>query len=203
METREQLLAFSIANFTQFGSKSFTMDELARKLGISKKTIYRYFKNKEELVSESLQFLLDKVEKEIETHLKDGVALPPLTKVVYIYKVGLKHMRSFSPSFLFGLRKYYPKAYDAYESFRKKIVLGVVYKLLKEAQDLRQIKADVNLKLVCELNLMHMENIVFSKLNLLERYTVPELLEHLIVNNLKGILTFDYTKECYLNHKTA
>ena len=198
METKEQLLAFSIANFTQFGSKSFTMDELARKLGISKKTIYHYFSNKEELVTESLQFLLDKVEKEIDTHLNEGVTLPPITKVVYIYKVGLKHMRSFSPSFLYGLKKYYPKAYDTYDNFRKKIVLGVVHNLLKEAQEQKHIRADVNLKLVCELYLIHMENIVFSHLNLWERYTVPELHEHLIVNNLKGILTFDYTKECHL-----
>lgn len=52
---KSELLECSIANFTKFGSKRFTMDELANELGISKKTIYNYFKNKADLVSESLR----------------------------------------------------------------------------------------------------------------------------------------------------
>ena len=51
MITKEELLKCSIAKFTQYGSKHVTLDELAKELGISKKTIYTFFKNKEDLVT--------------------------------------------------------------------------------------------------------------------------------------------------------
>ncbi|WP_339666832.1 TetR/AcrR family transcriptional regulator [Maribacter arcticus] len=59
MVTKAELLAYSITKFTQFGSKHVTLDELANELGISKKTIYTFFDNKEDLVTSSLESLLN------------------------------------------------------------------------------------------------------------------------------------------------
>lgn len=51
MITKVQLLKCSIAQFTQYGSRHVTLDALASSLGISKKTIYIFFDNKEDLVT--------------------------------------------------------------------------------------------------------------------------------------------------------
>ena len=48
MISKSELIACSALNFTRFGSKRFTLDELANQLGISKKTIYHYFNNQED-----------------------------------------------------------------------------------------------------------------------------------------------------------
>ncbi len=59
MITKAELLKCAITKFTQCGSKHVTLDDLASTLGISKKTIYTFFKNKEDLVSASLESLLN------------------------------------------------------------------------------------------------------------------------------------------------
>ena len=58
-------MEFTISKFLRYGSKRFTLDDLANEIGISKKTIYQHFTNKEALVYESLKFLLDKITLEI------------------------------------------------------------------------------------------------------------------------------------------
>ena len=116
----------------------------------------------------------------------------PLSTIIYIYKLGLITFQELNPSFLFGLAKYYPKAFSVYSDFKKDIVWQQVFPLLKRGQELGQIRKSVNVELVCALFLSRMEDIVYSKANLFEEYSIQELLEHIIINNLKGILTLDY-----------
>lgn len=191
MINKNDFLKLSISKFTRFGSKRFSMDDLAAELGISKKTIYEHFSNKEELISESLLYFLENVKTEVrkaEEREKEN----PLQCVIEYYKIGLNEMRAFNPSFLYGLKKYYPLAYQGFEDFRKEIVYGRIHSLLKKAQEMKQIREDINLELTCELYFLRMDEIVYSKTNLFENYDNKELLEHLIVNNLRGILTPQY-----------
>ena len=191
MINKDDFLRLAITKFTQFGSKRFSMDDLATELGISKKTIYEHFSNKEELISESLLYFLENVKTEVrkaEEREKEN----PLQCVIEYYKIGLKEMRAFNPSFLFGLKKYYPLAYKGFEDFRKEIVYGRIHSLLQKARDIGQIRENVNLELICELYFLRMDEIVYSKTNLFENYNNEELLEHLIVNNIRGILTAEY-----------
>ncbi len=193
LDEREEIVGHALENFTKFGSKRFSMDELAQSLGISKKTLYKHFDSKEELVSESLGLLLGRIKMKIQYFMAEqSDANEPLSTIIYIYKLGLITFQELNPSFLFGLAKYYPKAFSVYSDFKKDIVWQQVFPLLKRGQELGQIRKSVNVELVCALFLSRMEDIVNSKANLFEEYSIQELLEHIIINNLKGILTLDY-----------
>ncbi len=195
MINKERLLECSITNFIKFGSKRFTMDELAFELGISKKTIYTYFKNKEILVSESLSFLIEKIKREIDIRLLKHD--DPIVKIIEIYRVGFEYFNSFKPSFIFGLKKYYPKADDVFETFRNEIVFEKIYNLLVEAKQQKLIKEDVNLRLVCELYFLRIDSIIYKSNGFFERFTNKELLEHLVIYNLKGISSIGYSNEFF------
>ncbi|MEC7262570.1 MAG: TetR/AcrR family transcriptional regulator [Bacteroidota bacterium] len=193
LENKKDILAYAIENFTKFGSKRFSMDELAHDLGISKKTLYRYFGSKEELVSESLGFLLNKLRINLDRYMDQNPnENEPLTTVIYIYKLGLMTLQEINPSFLYGLSKYYPEAFKRYSGFKKDIVWDLVCPLLKKAQNLGQVRNEVKIELVCMLFLSRMEEMVYSSPTLFEEYSIQELLEHIIINNLRGILTLEY-----------
>ena len=193
LENKRDILAYAIQNFTKFGSKRFSMDELAHDLGISKKTLYRYFDSKEELVSESLGFLLNKLRANIDGYMDQNPnENEPLSTVIYIYKLGLMTLQEINPSFLYGLAKYYPSAYKEYSNFKKDIVWDLVCPLLKKAQKSGQVRKDVKVELVCMLFLSRMEEMVYSSPTLFEEYSIQELLEHIIINNLRGVLTLEY-----------
>ncbi|BDW92232.1 TetR/AcrR family transcriptional regulator [Allomuricauda sp. XS_ASV26] len=197
MSDKIEILAHAIENFTRFGSKRFSMDELASELGISKKTLYKHFSSKEKLVSESLAYFLNDIRTDIEKYISENPNKEePLTTIIYIYKKGLMVYQNLNPSFLRGLNKYYPEAYQKYIELKKEIVWNMVHPLLQKAQILEQIRPNVNLELVCTLFLSRMEDIVYSKENLFNEFSIKELLDHIIINNLRGILTLNYLQKC-------
>ncbi|WP_375587647.1 TetR/AcrR family transcriptional regulator [Flagellimonas aurea] len=196
MGDKKDILAYAIENFTKFGSKRFSMDELAKSLGISKKTLYKHFNSKEKLVKESLQYYLDNIRANVDNYiLENPNEEQPLTTVIFIYKQGLITFQEINPAFLYGLHKYYPEAYKIYSRLKRDIVWDIVCPLLQKAQELGQVRNNVNVELVCTLFLSRMEETVYSKANLFDEYSIQELLEHIIINNLRGILTLEYLQK--------
>lgn len=197
MITKKELLECAKANFTKFGSKRITLDELAKTLGISKKTIYVHFKNKETLVNKSVASLINDYKLDINDIVKNNANDDILT-IILIYKRGFEYLRYFKPSFIFGLKKYYPKAYTTFDDFRKELAFSTILNLLKNAKEKGVILPNVNLKLVIELYFYKVESIAFSTDKLFAVYDSDIILKHLIVYNLKGITTKQYSN-CYYN----
>ncbi|CAM4115828.1 TetR/AcrR family transcriptional regulator [Zobellia nedashkovskayae] len=191
---KDKFLEFALSKFIRFGSKRFTLDDLAHEMSISKKTIYENFNSKEEVVQESLIAFLNKLRSEIHESVEKQKSNPILA-VIDVYRIGLDSIKSFSPSFFFGLKKYYPSAYASISEFRTKDLNTLVKSLLQSAKEEGQVRNDVNIELVCELYLNRLELILFSTKNLFEKYSVQELVEHIIINNLRGIATPDYLEK--------
>ncbi|MBJ7880942.1 TetR/AcrR family transcriptional regulator [Gelidibacter salicanalis] len=198
MTRKSDLLECSILNFTQFGSKRFTLDELARSLGISKKTIYKYFDNKEDLVTQSLSYLLDKYLAEIDTIVSDANE-DPIVKIILIYKKGFEYLKHFKPSFLFGIKKYYPKADKVFTHFSEQLVHGTILSLLKNALDKGLLQKHVQINLICDLYFMRIDNIAFKNDNLFDVYSSDAILQHLIIFNLKGVVIDGYKNRFFVS----
>ncbi|WCO00867.1 TetR/AcrR family transcriptional regulator [Psychroserpens ponticola] len=196
MITKAELLKCSIAKFTQCGSKHVTLDDLASTLGISKKTIYTFFNNKEDLVASSLESLLNEYREEIN-RLVNSNGKDPILCVILIYQRGFEYLKYFEPSFLYSLQKYYPKASRLYDDFTEELANTIVYSLLKQAQNEGNIKQDVNLNLVVKIYFFRIDNLVFKKNNLFEIYSKEELFKHLVIFNLNGIITVNYTNSYF------
>ena len=64
---REKIVIKAKEMFLKLGFKSITMDDIAFEMGISKKTIYKYFSNKELLIEESTQMVHEEVRETIES----------------------------------------------------------------------------------------------------------------------------------------
>ncbi|MDF0717717.1 TetR/AcrR family transcriptional regulator [Muricauda sp. 334s03] len=192
---KKEVLKCSVDNFTKFGSKHFTMDELAQTLGISKKTIYKYYPSKEDLVTASVKFLIDefsfKVENIVYSH-KD-----PITSITLIYKSGFERLNQFRPSFIFGIKKYYPKAYDLFENFRSHMVNKVIYGLLEKAKKEGIIVPEINLQLFCDLYYNKFEEILFKDDYFIDQYLNNDIFNHMIIYNLRGIIVSGYRNDTF------
>ncbi len=185
MKTKEYLVQVAKENFVAFGSKHITMDELAILLGISKKTIYTYFSTKEDLVVESIKKLVCEFNADIAPILSSDKEA--LDKIIAVYEVAFDYISKFKPSFVFGLKKYYPEAYNTYKRATEKIVFTEVFLLLEEAKKKGRIRGNVNLILFSKLYLYELENRLFNTDRLFETYSKEELLEYMIINNLNSI----------------
>jgi len=196
MITKEELLKYSVNKFTQFGSKHVTLDELANELGISKKTIYTFFDNKEDLVTSSIESLLNDYKKDINSLIASN-GKDPILCVILIYKKGFEYLKYFKPSFLFGLEKYYPKAITLFNEFVDELSNHIVFELFKQAQEFGSVKKEINLELIVRIYFYRIDNLIFKENNLSEAYPTEELFKHLVVYNLKGIITSNYSNSYF------
>ncbi len=195
MITKQELLECSVVNFTTFGSKRFTMDELAQTLGISKKTIYKYYSSKEDLVVDSVSYLINTFKTTINkiTHQEPD----PLVCIIEIHSIAFNYLQHFTPSFIFGLKKYYPKANNAFDDFRHEVVNHIIYGLLHQAKTQNLIVAHVNIRLFCDLYFKRFEEVFLKEANLAKCYSHKELLNHFVVFNLKGIAVAEYSNSYF------
>ncbi|WP_055447435.1 TetR/AcrR family transcriptional regulator [Lacinutrix mariniflava] len=196
MITKAELLKCSISKFTQFGSKHVTLDEIANTLGISKKTIYTFFNNKEDLVISSIESLLNEYRDDINGIVNSN-GKDPILCVILIYRRGFEYLKYFKPSFLFGLQKYYPKAADLVDDFTEELSNDIVYKLLKNAKESGDIKQDLNIELMTKVYFFRIDNLIFKKNNLFELYPKEELFKYLVIYNLKGVITSNYSNSYF------
>ncbi|WP_417888350.1 TetR/AcrR family transcriptional regulator [Xanthomarina gelatinilytica] len=188
---KEQIIAFAAKKFTQFGSKRFTMDELAALLGISKKTLYKHFLSKENLVTACIQYLIDDYNQTLEQLLQDQK--DPISSIILMYESAFDRLKYFKPSFIFGLKKYYPASNKVFDDFRESFVKVRVYKLLEEAQKSDLLLEKVNLDLFCDLYFKRFEEIAFKNNGLFEIHSNKEMLNHFIIYSLRGITRKDYS----------
>ena len=185
MSNRQKLIDIAKEKFIAFGSKHITMDEIAELLGISKKTIYACFSSKEELIIESIKQMIKEFKIDVEPIFNSNKSA--LDKLVAVYEVIFRYVVKFKPSFIFGLKKYYPKAYEAYKEITTDIVTTGIMQLLKEAKAQGEIRSDVDLELFSKLYLNDLESRLFDADNLFDNYSKEVLLEYMIVNNLNSL----------------
>ena len=69
MEKRDEILFNVCRLFHKYGIKSVTMDDIANNIGISKKTLYTYFKDKSDLVKKSIDFIKKQSPHNVEKDL--------------------------------------------------------------------------------------------------------------------------------------
>ncbi len=192
MITKSELLQYAITKFTKFGSKHVTLDELSQELGISKKTIYSFFKNKEDLVATSIETLLNEYKDDINGIISENEN-DPILSVILIYERGFEYLKYFKPSFLYGLEKYYPKAFELFNDFAEDLAKNTISALLKKAQNLGTIKSDVDVDLLVKIYFFRVDNLLFKDNNLFDLYSKNTLLRHMVIYNLSGVTSSNYS----------
>ena len=141
-QIKEKIISESIGLFMQFGMKSVTMDDIARHMGISKKTIYQNFKDKEEII-------LSATERYLESELKVMESLQNISEnaVEHLYKITVcirDRMKNTNNSVLYDLKKYYTSAWAKYVAYKHDVIFKSVLGTLKEGIEEGWFRGDIN-----------------------------------------------------------
>ena len=108
---KDQILIKATDMFLTLGFKSVTMDDIATEMGISKKTIYQHYSNKDELVEASTMHLFETISCGIDQicALKNN----PVEELFLIKDFVMKNLKNESASPIYQLQKYYPKIHKS------------------------------------------------------------------------------------------
>ena len=110
---KEKIIKKSEELFLTLGFKNVTMDDIASSMGISKKTIYRHFSNKIELVRTVTFSVLDYIHQNIEKINRN--AINPIEELYDIKMFVMHYLRNERGSAQFQLKKYYPNIFEQLE----------------------------------------------------------------------------------------
>jgi TetR/AcrR family transcriptional regulator, cholesterol catabolism regulator len=189
--------------FNRYGIRSVTMDDIARDLGISKKTIYQYFADKEEMVMEVTKAAFD--EQRCEWEAVTNMARDAVHELMLAAEHIEKAFRSMNPNLLYDLRKYHPASWDIYvqhkDSHFYQQVVSNLRRGVAEGYYRKEIQVEVIAKLRMEQVQMGFDPKVFPP----DRYALADvqlqLLDHFIhgIVTLKGYsLVVQYKKEAHV-----
>ncbi|WP_245688930.1 TetR/AcrR family transcriptional regulator [Riemerella columbipharyngis] len=150
------------------GAKTLTMDDIAKAFSMSKKTLYQYYKNKEELLVEVLDFGLNQTIEQIQMFEKKK-DLNAIQKI-FFSKSDIKELCEEAGSiFMLQLIKYYPKIYNAHKLKVYKEILRIMRKNIESGRRERLYKEDFSIenytKFLLELMFAYDSSVLFEESN--------------------------------------
>jgi len=181
--------------FLKLGFKSVTMDDIAQELGISKKTIYKYFKNKADLVDETTVYMHETMHKEALKIYELGYNA--IKENFEVNKVFKGFMQNLDDSPIYQLQKYYPETYHKIMSQEfclfKDCLLGNIQKGINEGLFRKEIRIDQVTKFYFSLIMsVHDSNLYTYSKNTINKLELNVLEYHTrAIATAKGIIILE------------
>ena len=163
------------------------MDDLATQLGVSKKTLYRFFKDKADLVLQVFDQACRRQIKHTEVLAEDGFnAIDAVIGVMEYFQTELREMH---PSMLFDLQKYYPKAMQRLHLHKMEAMQGYLIRNIERGQSEGLYRADFDAKLISRLHMAMVQTMTDPMT--IDEFGRPlsELQKELHTYHLRGIAT--------------
>ena len=184
---KENIINEAILLFIQFGFKSVTIDDIAIKMGVSKKTIYDHFPKKVTLVETSVFMHFNNVFEKIlniSKHSKD-----PIIGLYQIKKEALKHLSNEKNSPVYQLQKYYSSIYNKLQQMEFNTLGEMFSESLKKGIEMGLFRSEININFVTRIFFNGIRGINDVQLFPIEEYRIDQLLINLSEYHLRAICT--------------
>jgi len=182
--------------FLTIGFKSVTMDHIAQDMGISKKTIYNYFKNKMELVNSVTNNLFVSITQGVNQIKKDSQ--DPISELYDIKLFLIKFLKGEKTSPLYQLQKYYPLIHKEIQQKQFEFMTKSTVESLKNGVKLGLFRKGININFISILYFNGMMGIRNKSMFSADKFEENFLMESYIEYHLRGIVTEKGLKK--LNH---
>lgn len=163
------------------------MDDVAAHLSVSKKTIYKWFVNKDELVYESMQQYIQTMEQNCCGTIEGANnALEALFQIVEMVR---EIMRQMHPSIFFDLQKYHPRAWELWQQHKNGFFLEQTKQHIQMGMAEKLFRQDVDVEIVARLRLAEVELGFNSEVYPAAQFDLQQVQIALLEHYLYGIAT--------------
>lgn len=191
METREKIIFAFRELAEERGFYGAAVDELARRNNMSKRTIYRYFNSKEELIEAVMRRYMEETEKMVDYCLSTNDN--PIIKMTNLVKLLSERLRKLNPRIMNDLQKHYPQIWEKLEQFRANKIRNINTVLLEGVKE--GYFKEINPVIVTNSLLAAVRAVVNPTFVLENNLTMNEALEDVFKTFLYGIVADDKKKQ--------
>lgn len=157
-----EIIVQALEVFQRFGIKSVSMDDLSRHMGMSKKTLYQHFDDKNQLVEVSLNHLLETdycSMKNIEEQ-----QLNAIDQMFALYRHVSTTVRNHNPVLEFDLQRYYPQIYKKLRDRTRSQMHQIMLSNLGKGKAEGLYRSNLNENIIAKLFVLRMENLMHTDL---------------------------------------
>jgi len=197
-DVKEKILKGSETLFMKYGVRSISMDDIARHLSVSKKTLYQHFADKDELV-----LMVSKAHLKREKQKYDAIASGSTNAIEELHKISFclrQDIQEMNPGLLFDMEKFYPKAWEVYLDFKNKYVRQSILKNLKLGVEEGYFRPELNPQVLTTLRLTTVQAAFDDRLFPKDQFNFVEVQTQLFEHFVYGLCT-DKGRKLYQKYK--
>ncbi len=184
---KEKILKKAIDLFLNFGFKSVTMDDIAKELAISKKTIYTHFSTKLKLVKATTFYVFEKINSGISDICT--VNQNPIEEVYLIKSLVTEQLKGEKNSPQYQLQKYYPKIFETLKQKQFESVNECITANLKKGIEQGFYRKEIDIDLITRLyfnGIMGIKNVDLFQVN---KFSSTYLMDSYLEYHIRAIAT--------------
>jgi AcrR family transcriptional regulator len=184
-EKLKNILERSSQLFLKFGIRNISMDEIARDLGISKKTLYAYVDNKADLLDKIFDYSdLQDAQKYWDRLSKSQNAIDQLLEVSKIVNENFKNLK---PSVSFELKKFYPAIFEKFMTRKREHIFEKIFINMEQGIKEGLYREDLNKEVITKLYVQKLESVHSSEYITEAEFTFEKIFEVMFENHIRGI----------------
>ncbi|MDQ3191380.1 MAG: TetR/AcrR family transcriptional regulator [Bacteroidota bacterium] len=167
------------------GIKSMTMDDIARSMGMSKKTLYKSFKDKGDLVYQVLENHLEEDKTALDKICSSG--LNAIDEMFEITKHVGEQIKDIHPSIHFDLEKYYPEAWQVFNDYKFNYIYSSVKANLEKGIKENLYRENLNASIVAKIHISRIDIMFDPKVFPVSEYKFGDVVTEMMRYHIRGI----------------
>jgi TetR/AcrR family transcriptional regulator, cholesterol catabolism regulator len=190
MKTEDRILQTAGELFYRNGIKSITMDDIASALGISKKTIYQFYPDKDTIVSALTDMELSEQYRQMDEMRNSSVnAIDEIFKVMSCITGTFSRI---TPNLFYDMQKYHPMSWMRFHEYKEKKMMLFVEENLRAGIKQDLYRKDINIKLMAKFRIEEVTMVFNPAIFPPDKYAIKDvqvtLLDHFVhgITTLKG-----------------
>ncbi len=185
MDVKYQILNKAESLFMRYGIKSVTMDDLAREMGMSKKTLYQYVSNKADLIENIFRLKIEEEQKMMAQYKEESTNA--IDEVLKIARHVIRELRQFSPTVMYDLQKYYRGTYRQMEAYHSRHIIKVIRENVERGIKEGNYRSNLSPDIVSKLYVAKSSLVADQELFPLQQYHIERLFKEHIIYHIHGI----------------
>lgn len=183
--TAERIVGKAYELFMRYGIRSVSMDEIANQLGMSKKTIYQFYADKDELVEDAIEIVLNINRNDCK--MQQANSLNAIHEVFLSIDTVKQILSKMNPAVIFDLEKYHTGAFNKYNDHKNKFLFDVILTNINRGKQEGLYRKEINTNLIARFRLASMFLIFNPEIFPGEQFNLPQLIAETTDNFLYGI----------------
>jgi TetR/AcrR family transcriptional regulator, cholesterol catabolism regulator len=187
MEIKERIIAKAREQFFRYGVKSVTMDDIASELGISKKTIYLHFEDKDAIVHQLM--MAEMANDKCEWEELDKTTKNVIEKTVKSMDIIRQAFAEINPSTFFDIKKYHPKTWELFQDHKQNFIMDSIRRELLEGIEQGFFRADIKVDILAKMRLEQIELGFDPQIFSPSKFSIVDVELTMLDHFIRGVLT--------------